>query len=114
VVGQALHRRIQVAHAQYHPGEHAWLARTLGVEQGELALARVHPHQGEGVCLLDHVHAEVVAEEIGQGVALRYPEGHVVEADGTDGGFHGGRLHTHLGGSRIRPLSVTRVLSSPL
>ena len=68
--GSAGHRRVEVAHAQRDALERAALARALGVEQRQLAELGVDADERERVGLLDHVHAEVVAEEAGQRLAL--------------------------------------------
>ena len=75
-------RRVEVAHAQDHALERAALARALGVEQGQLAELGVDSDEREGVGLLDHVHAEVLAQEGRERLALVHPERHVVQAGG--------------------------------
>jgi len=55
------------------------LARPVGVEQCQLASARVAAHQGEVVLARDHVHPEVALEELGDRIAVRDPECDMVE-----------------------------------
>ena len=81
---------VEVAHAQHHALERAALPRALGVEERELAQLGVDAHEREGVGRLDHVHAEVVAQEGGQGIPFVNPEGHVVQAGGGEVRGHGG------------------------
>ena len=82
--GQARDRGVEVPHAQGDVLDRAALARPVRVEQRQLAELGVDAHEREGVGLLDHVHAEVVAEEGRQRLALVYPERHVVQALGAD------------------------------
>ena len=93
--------RLEVLHPQDHPLERPALARAVGVEERQLAELRVDSDQREGVGLLDHVHAEVVAQERGQWPAIVDPEGHVVQA----GGFEGrGHSHAFTPGKRFQSL----------
>ena len=78
-VGQPGDRRLEVVHAQDHGDERAGFARALGVEQRQLAAAGVGADEGELLGALDDVHAEVVAGEAGDGVAVGDPQGDVVQ-----------------------------------
>ena len=60
------------------------IARALGLEQGQLALAGVGADEREVVGAVDDVHPEALAEQLGQRLAIRDPERHVVEAVGFD------------------------------
>ena len=82
VAGQVAERRVEVPHAQHDALERAGIARALGGEQRQLAAARIRPDQGEVVGALDHVHAEVGAREVRQRIAVRHPEGDVIEGVG--------------------------------
>ena len=62
--------------------ERAALARAVGVEERQLAAPGVGADERERVCVVDLVHAEVLAEEARDRVALRDPEGDVVESGG--------------------------------
>jgi hypothetical protein len=55
-------------------GERSLLTWPLGVEQGELAAARIAAHQREVVLARNHVHPEVALEELGDRIAVRNPE----------------------------------------
>ena len=79
-------------HPQDYPLERAALARALGVEERQLAELGVDSDEREGVRRLDQVHAEVVAEEGGQRLAIVDPEGHVVEAGRGEGRSHGASI----------------------
>jgi hypothetical protein len=88
VVGQCRHRRVEVADAQHDPLERAGIAGALGVEERQLAEARIGADEREVIGLLDDVHAEVRAGEVGDLVAVVDPEGDVVEGVRSDHG-HG-------------------------
>src|SRR4051812_39066922 len=88
-----------VVHPQADVTQGARITWSLGLEQRELALLRVRAHQGELVGALDDMHPRVLADEIGDGVALVGPERHVVEW----ATFHGGEIVHYLRGSTLLP-----------
>jgi hypothetical protein len=72
----------EVAHAQHDPHERADVARRLGVEERELALAGIDADQREAVGALDLVHAEVIAQQRGVPIPLGGPQSDMVERGG--------------------------------
>ena len=79
VLGQLAERGREVVDPERDVPERAALARPLGVEERQLAAARVGADERERVRALDDVHAEVLRHEVGDAVALGHPEGDVVE-----------------------------------
>ena len=94
---------VEVVHAQHDALERAALARALRVEQRQLAELGVDSDEREVVGLLDHVHAEVLAEEVGERLALVDPEGHMVQAGGGEVRWHGEAFTP----GRTLPISAT-------
>jgi hypothetical protein len=95
---QLVERAREIAHAQHDPLEHSGLARSLGYEESQLAAPRIRADKREVVAAFDHMHAEMAAHEVGQCVAVRNPEGHMIESirlhgrslDGSGSPFGGG------------------------
>src|SRR5581483_10016811 len=55
------------------------LARRVGREERQLAATRVRAHERELLRPVDHVHPEMLRDEVGDRVAIGYPVGNVVE-----------------------------------
>src|ERR687895_106238 len=79
VVGQLVHRRVQVVHTKRDVLEGTALTRSFSLEQRQLPLARIGADQREGVGPLDDVHAEVRRDEVGDAVPVGEPVRDVIE-----------------------------------
>jgi hypothetical protein len=87
IVRERLESLRQIAHPQDDALEHARLALPLGSEERQLPAPGVRAHQGEVAGPLDHVHAEVLADEFRERIPVGDPEGDVIEGVG----LHRGR-----------------------
>ena len=70
----------EVGDPQPDADERAALARPLGVEERQLAVAGVGADERELVLAVDDVHAEELLAALGDRVAVGDPEGDVVES----------------------------------
>ena len=93
VLGEVGERVLDVGDAQRHVLERAALAGPFLGEERQLAAARVGSDQGERVGAIDDVHADAAGDEVRDAVAVRDPEGDVVEGLRLHGEEHsrGGR-----------------------
>jgi hypothetical protein len=77
--GEPGERAAEVGDAQRDVLECPSFAHALRVEERQLAAARVRADERELVRPVDHVHAEVARDEVGDRVSVRDPEGNVVQ-----------------------------------
>ena len=80
--GSAGARTIEIRHAQRDVLERTWLARAFGREQRQLAAPRIGADQRERVLPVDDVHPDVLRQEIHDRLAIRDPEGDVIQGLG--------------------------------
>ena len=81
-------RLLEVGDAQRDVLERAALAGPFLGEERQLAAARVGSDKGERVGAIDDVHADAAGDEVRDAVAVRDPEGDVVEGLGLHGQEH--------------------------
>src|SRR5438132_1972813 len=68
--------------AQCHVLERSLLARPLGGEKRQLAATRVGAYECECLLLVDHVHADMLRQQVDHRLAVGDPEGDVIQGLG--------------------------------
>ena len=72
----------QGRHAQRNVPERTGIPRAFGVEEGQLAAARVGPDECEVVLAVDDVHAVAAGERVGDGLTVGEPERNMIQCLG--------------------------------
>src|SRR5207249_1261439 len=81
-VGQVSLRLLEIGDSERDVLERALLARPLGREERQLSAPRVRADERERVLLVDHVHADVLRQQIDDRLAVGDPEGDVIQGLG--------------------------------
>ena len=84
---QSLQRRLEVVDAKRYVLQRTPLPRPLGLEERQLAAPRVRADECELVGALDDVHREPLGREVRDPLAVRDPEGDVIQGLGPHPAF---------------------------
>ena len=85
---QSLQRRLEIVDAKRYVLQRTPLPGPFGLEEGQLAASRVRADKRELVGALDDVHREPLGREVRDPLAVRDPEGDVIQSLGPHPSFH--------------------------